>query len=176
MWSIEDNFKKNNAERIKFNMEKALKLDADISYKDTEDGHTVITIEKDGKETHETFDHIDPCVKAGIDKAMAIRKKNRSKDKAKTLVTERYNIGDILLLRGKIKNGSERLVKKFEVKKVIWSVKSNPVNILILKQLEGPNNNITMDKKDCKKYHIKYEEGLQVYSMMLNFSKQRKNN
>jgi len=161
-------------ERINYNIEKALSMDADITYKDTEDGKTIIYVTKDGKTIENTFDHIDAEVKAGIDKAMALRKKKWSKNEAKASVKTRYKIGDHVILRGKIKDGSERIVKKFEVKKVIWSVHSNPVNILILKQIEGPNNNRSLDKNDCKKYHIKYEEGLQVYSMMLNFSKIRK--
>lgn len=161
-------------ERIKYNIEKALSMDVDITYKDTEDGKTIIYVTKDGNTIENTFDHIDTEVKAGIDKAMALRKKKWSKNEAKASVKTRYKIGDHVILRGKIKDGSERIVKKFEVKKVIWSVHSNPVNILILKQIEGPNNNRSLDKNDCKKYHIKYEEGLQVYSMMLNFSKIRK--
>lgn len=160
-------------ERIKYNIEKALSMDADITYKDTEDGKTIIYVTKDGNTIENTFDHIDTEVKAGIDKAMSLRKKKWSKNEAKASVKTRYKIGDHVILRGKIKDGSERIVKKFEVRKVIWSVHSNPVNILILKQIEGPNNNRSLDKNDCKKYHIKYEEGLQVYSMMLNFSKIR---
>ena len=161
-------------ERIKYNIEKALSMDADITYKDTEDGKTIIYVTKDGNTIENTFDHIDTEVKAGIDKAMTSRKKKWSKNEAKASVKTRYKIGDHVILRGKIRDGSEPIVKKFEVKKVIWSVHSNPVNILILKQLEGSNNNRSLDKNDCKKYHIKYEEGLQVYSMMLNFSKIRK--
>lgn len=97
-----------------------------------------------------------------------------SKNKAKSFIKTRYKIGDILILRGKIKDGSEKNVKEFEVKKVIWSVKSQPVNVLILKQLSGMNTNMSLNKNDCKKYHIKYEPGLQVYSMSLNFNKKKR--
>ena len=158
-------------ERIEYNMKKAIALDADITYKDTDDGQVSITITKNGKEENIILDTLPKEVRIGIDRAMEIRKKKLSKNEAKSSVKVRYKIGDHLILRGKIKDGSEKIVKKFEVKKVIWSVHSNPVNILILKQYEGPNNNRSLDKNDCKKYHIKYEEGLQVYSMMLNFSK-----
>lgn len=161
-------------ERIKYNMEKALSMNADISYKDTEDGKVVISVTKDNKTTENVFDTLDKEVKEGIDLAMAIRKKKKSKNEAKNAVKVRYKIGDYIVLRGKIKDGSEPIVKKFEVKKVIWSIHANPVNILILKQLEGVNNNRSLDKNDCLKYHIKYEPGLQVYSMMLNFSKIRR--
>ena len=67
-------------ERIKYNVEKALSIDADITYKDTEDGKTIIYVTKDGNTTENTFDHIDTEVKAGIDKAMALRKKKWSKN------------------------------------------------------------------------------------------------
>lgn len=169
MWDIEKSTV--DKDRLLFNIEQALSLDADISYKDSEYGNTVITTVKNGSTNEETFSELDPIIKMAIDQAMLIRKKKKAKSEAKCLVKTRYKIGDILLLRGKVRNGSEKLIKKFEVKKIIWSVKGQPVNILILKQLSGVNNNITMTKNDCKKYHIKYEEGLQVYSMFLNFSK-----
>lgn len=109
-----------------------------------------------------------------IDAHNAIVKKMISKQKAKKVTINRYKIGDILVLRGKIKDGCNRLEKTFEVKKVIWSIRSNPVNVLILKQLSGTNNNRSLTKNDCKKYHIKYEPGLQVYSMLTSFSKRKK--
>lgn len=109
-----------------------------------------------------------------IDAHNAIVKKMISKQKAKKVTTNRYKIGDILVLRGKIKDGCNRLEKIFEVKKVIWSIRSNPVNVLILKQLSGTNNNRSLTKNDCKKYHIKYEPGLQVYSMLTGFNKRKK--
>lgn len=116
-----------------------------------------------------TLDETDAITKHNF----IINKKN-AKDEAKKKTDIKYKIGDILLLRGKIKDGSKRVVKKFIVRKVIWSVRTNPVNILILKQIEGDCNNSTLSRDDCKRYHIKYEEGLQVYSMMMNFVKIRK--
>ena len=173
---IKDMQNSTQKERIKYNMEKALSVNADITHKETEDGKIVITVIKDGKSTEAIFDSLDNEVIEGIDKAMSLRRKKKSKDEAKNNVKVRYKIGDHLVLRGKIRDGSKRYIKKFEVKKVIWSIKGKPMNILILKQYEGNNNNTTLDRNDCKKYHIKYEEGLQAYSMMLNFSKIRKNN
>lgn len=97
--------------------------------------------------------------------------KKISKDEAKSLVTVRYKIGDVLMLKSKIRDGSKRNYRKFVVKKIIWSINSNPVNIIIVKQVSGPITNMSMSKNDCKRYHIKYEENLQVYSMMMNFTK-----
>lgn len=161
-----------NKEKVKFNIDKALSLNCDIFYKDTEDGKTEVTVlSNDGKSVTETFDNVSLEAKSAIDIVMSIRKKNKSKNEAKSKINVRFKVGDIVLLRGKIRDGSKRNIKKFEVKKVIWSVKGNPVNVLILKQIEGINNNMSLDKNDCKKYHIKYEEGLQAYSMMMNFVK-----
>lgn len=100
--------------------------------------------------------------------------KKEAKTKAKTSCPIRYKVGDILVLKSKIKDGSKKTIKKFIVKKTIWSIKANPVNILILKQIEGQINNMSLTKNDCKKYHIKYEENLQVYSMFMNFIKIKK--
>lgn len=97
--------------------------------------------------------------------------KKISKDEAKKLVTTRFKVGDVVALRTKIKDGSKRNFRKFIVKKVIWSIHSNPVNILVVKQISGNITNMSLTKADCKKYHIKYEENLQVYSMFMNFIK-----
>lgn len=97
--------------------------------------------------------------------------KKLAKDAAKQAVTVRYKLGDVLLLKGKIRDGSRKLVKKFIVKKLIWSIYSKPVSVLIVQQIEGVNNNMSLTKADCKKYHIKYEENLQVYSMQTKFTK-----
>lgn len=97
--------------------------------------------------------------------------KKYAKDEAKSSISLRYKLGDVVILKSKIRDGSKKVIKKFIVKKIIWSVNSNPVNVLVLKQIEGPLNNLSMTKADCKKYHIKYEENLQVYSMFMNFMK-----
>lgn len=92
-------------------------------------------------------------------------------EEAKSLIQNRYKVGDLVALRSKIRDGSKKVIKKFIVKKIIWSVNANPVNVIIVKQIEGPLNNLSMTKADCKKYHLKYEENLQVYSMFMNFTK-----
>ena len=97
--------------------------------------------------------------------------KKISKDSAKQAITVRYKLGDVLTLKSKIRDGSKKIIKKFIVKKIIWSICSNPVNVIVVKQVEGPVNNMSLTKADCKKYHIKYEENLQVYSMLTNFIK-----
>ena len=97
--------------------------------------------------------------------------KKISKDEAKKLVSTKFKIGDVIALRSKIRDGSKKNFKKFIVKKIIWSINSNPVNIIVAKQISGKVTNMSLTKADCKKYHIKYEENLQVYSMFMNFIK-----
>ena len=97
--------------------------------------------------------------------------KKISRDEAKSLVKERYKIGDVLMLKSKIRDGSKKNYKKYIIKKIIWSINSNPVNIIVVKQISGPVTNMSLSKTDCKRYHIKYEENLQVYSMIMNFIK-----
>ena len=67
-----------NMDGIESKINKVISKDADITYKDTEDGKTVIYVTKDGKTTENTFDHIDNEVKIAIDQAMALRKKKSS--------------------------------------------------------------------------------------------------
>lgn len=82
----------------------------------------------------------------------------------------KYYIGNTYMLRRKSINGSKEIIKKFILKKYIYTVKDQEINALIVKQIYGPKNNIyTLNKNDCLKYHIKYEPGLQVFPMSMNF-------
>ena len=101
--------------------------------------------------------------------------KKISKNEAKKLVQVRYKVGDVIALRSKIRDGSKKDYRKFIVRKIIWSIHSNPVNIIIAQQISGNVTNMSLTKADCKKYHIKYEKNLQVYSMFMNFIKVTKN-
>ena len=54
--------------------------------------------------------------------------------------------------------------------KFVYSMNDTETNILILKQIYGPKGTMyTLNRHDCKKLHIKYEPGLQVFSMLLNW-------
>ena len=98
-----------------------------------------------------------------------IQKTYKKKQKVKN---KKYFIGNTYMLRYKSIEGSQEIIKKFILKKYIYDVNETDVNILILKQIDGLQNNIyTLTKSDCLKYHIKYEPGLQVFSMNLNFIK-----
>ena len=94
------------------------------------------------------------------------------KQHAKSLVRQRFKVGDTVILKSNVRDGSVKYVKKFVVRKTIWTVNDKIVNILILKQISGPKNTTySLNKHDCTIYHIKYEPELQVYSMNMNFVK-----
>lgn len=172
----------NSSKEKIINFVKSLEKDilVEITKEDIENNTTVLDFTSYGKSSTFynsplTFETIfTKEEKEIINSHNVLVKKMISKNQAKSFINRKFKIGDILVLRGKIKDGSERNVKEFEVKKVIWSVKSQPVNVLILKQLSGINTNMSLNKNDCKKYHIKYEPGLQVYSMSLNFNKKKR--
>lgn len=173
---------RNSSKEKIINFIKSLEKDilVEITKEDIENNTTVLDFTSYGKSstfynTPLTFETIfTKEEKEVINSHNLLVRKMISKNEAKKFINKKYKIGDILVLRGKIKDGSEKNVKEFEVKKVIWSVKSQPVNVLILKQLSGMNTNMSLNRNDCKKYHIKYEPGLQVYSMSLNFNKKKR--
>ena len=96
--------------------------------------------------------------------------KQKAKNNAKALVKKKFVVGKKYMLRQKSVCGSREIIKKYICKKFIYTVKDELLNILILKQVEGPKGTIfTLNRNDCKRYHIKYEPGLQVFSMEFNW-------
>lgn len=96
--------------------------------------------------------------------------KQDAKNNAKALVKKKFVVGKKYMLRQKSVCGSREIIKKYVCKKFIYTVKDELLNILILKQVEGPKGTIfTLNRNDCKRYHIKYEPGLQVFSMEFNW-------
>lgn len=65
---------------------------------------------------------------------------------------------------------NKRLKREYVVKKTIYSINGEPVNILVMKQVKGDHlMKYTLNRTDCQKYHIKFEDGLEVYSMDLDW-------
>lgn len=96
--------------------------------------------------------------------------KQEAKNNAKALVKKKFVVGKKYMLRQKSVCGSREIIKKYVCKKFIYTVKDELLNILILKQVEGPKGTIfTLNRNDCKRYHIRYEPGLQVFSMEFNW-------
>ena len=106
---------------------------------------------------------------AYIDPSVEVTKR-KAKNNAKALVKKKFVVGKKYMLRQKSVCGSREIIKKYVCKKFIYTVKDELLNILILKQVEGPKGTIfTLNRNDCKRYHIKYEPGLQVFSMEFNW-------
>jgi hypothetical protein len=60
----------------------------------------------------------------------------------------------------------------YKVIKYIYTMNRIETNILILKQIYGPQGHIyTLNAHDCRKLHIKYQPGLQVFPMNMNWGK-----
>lgn len=63
--------------------------------------------------------------------------------------------------------------KEFILIKYIYAIKNTPVNILVMKEINPVQTygqtKFTLNYVDCQKFHIKYQPGLEVYSMNLNW-------
>jgi hypothetical protein len=78
--------------------------------------------------------------------------------------------GNIYKLRVRGRFGIRGYERRYVLKKFIYNVKNVPVNVVIMKQLSGPRSTtFTLSKSDCVRFHIKYEDGLQVMSMAMNW-------
>lgn len=92
--------------------------------------------------------------------------KNRTKKLAKRKVRIKFVVGKHYILRGKSRDGSREIIREFVCKKFIYSMKENPMNIVIMKQVSGPEGKkYTLDKSGCLDYHIKWEPGLEIFAM-----------
>lgn len=98
--------------------------------------------------------------------------KRRLKKEAKAEVKKKFICGRTYYLKGR-----GGIKKEYILKKYIYTINESIVNIVIMKQISGPRASIyTLNPYDCKRYHIKYEEGLQVFSMQMNWILKRQSN
>ena len=78
--------------------------------------------------------------------------------------------GRVYKIRFKGKCGLRGYEKKYVLKKFIYTINQDTVNIVIMKQIAGPVSTIfTLNREECKRFHIKYEDGLQVMPMDFNW-------
>lgn len=98
------------------------------------------------------------------------RAKYKAKHEAKRKLKKRFKIGKHYVLRIKAKDGSRECIMGFECKKFIYTMNEMPMNIVIMKQLYGDDGNkYTLDRHECRKFHVKYEPGLEVWPMEVNW-------
>jgi hypothetical protein len=113
------------------------------------------------------------------DEEKQVSEKTRLKRQEKKKINKKFVVNHTYHLRTKLNNENRKI---FVLKKFIYTINDLPVDILILKQLSGEKNKIfTLSREECKILHIKYEDGLQVWPMDLNWidltaKKNRKSN
>lgn len=97
--------------------------------------------------------------------------KHRAKKKIKT----KFKIGRYYFLRIKPKDGSADVIIKYQCIKTVYSIKDIQINVVIMKQITPyQGKKYTLDKHDCEKFHIKFEPGLEVWPMELNWIPEKK--
>ena len=101
--------------------------------------------------------------------------KNIAKNKAKRSINKRFKVGGRYFLHLKSRDGSRYILKEYVCKKYIYSLNDNIMNIVIMQQVAGEvDKKFTLNKNECKQFHIKYEPGLEVYSMDMNWISEKK--
>ena len=103
----------------------------------------------------------------------SVRRRNKRKIGKKFIVGKKY----FLKVRSITNN---HLYKIYELKKFIYSINNRTVNVVVMKRIndtdDETNTTFTLNRTDCAKYHIKYEKGLQVFPMELNWCPVNENN
>jgi hypothetical protein len=140
-------------------------LSADITH--FRDGTKRVTIKTPDKTMARSYgedDTIDPVIVQGAEQTSKVEEVTKLKPKK----TKKFKIGEHYLIHPM---NNKKLRREFVVKKTIYSIKDREVNIVIMKQISGPESTtkFTLSKEDCLKFHLKYEDGLQVCSMELDW-------
>ena len=93
-----------------------------------------------------------------------------AKHKAKNRIKTKFKIGRYYFQRIKPKDGSPNVVIKYQCVKTIYSIKDIETNIVIMRQITPyDGRKFTLDRQECQKFHIKYEPGLEVWPMEINW-------
>lgn len=87
---------------------------------------------------------------------------------------KKFKIGEEYRLRNKSVFSMKE--KRYICKKVVYKMSDEPVEIVVMKCIDVvlDEDVYTLSKNDCKKIHLKYEPGLQVFSMKENFLPKRR--
>lgn len=143
---------------IKVSVEKINKL-ANINFND-------IIVNKRGDIDEEKLDKYEETFEQYLQE---IEDKRAAKREAKEKIKTKFIIGHIYRLAYRT-NSKYYTQKTFKLIKFIYTINNTPVHILIMKSLDNENyHKFSLNKNECLKYHIKYQPGLEVYSMNLNW-------
>lgn len=102
--------------------------------------------------------------------------KSDAKHQAKSEIRTKFIIGHIYKLTDTRRN-KFFVPRIYKCVKFIYSIKNIPVNIVIMKAVDNfVSQKFSLNQTECQKFHIKYEPGLEVYSMALNWKDITKTN
>lgn len=100
----------------------------------------------------------------------AYQAKYIAKHRAKNRLKTKFKIGKYYFQHIKPKDGSPNVVIKYQCVKTIYSIKDIETNIVIMRQITPyDGRKFTLDRQECQKFHIKYEPGLEVWPMEINW-------
>lgn len=101
-------------------------------------------------------------------------KMNEVKHAVKSESKLKFTVGKEYKLRRK--SLYSMVEKRYICKGVVWKIKNEPVGIVVMKCTEHqPDEYIfTLGKHDCRRLHIKFEPGLQVFSIKEKFIEVKK--
>ena len=147
----------------------------------------LLPIDNNDKEKDNEFEEAKQELRSNIEKmvneiqamppkpANAYFSKYTTKHRAKNKIKTKFKIGRHYFLRFKPKDGSANVIIEYQCIKTIYSVKDIPLNIVIMKQLtQYPSKKFTLDRYECEKFHIKYQPGLEVWPMEMNWIPEKK--
>lgn len=101
--------------------------------------------------------------------------KHKAKHMSKREANKKFVIGGTYYQRIKPRDGSKEVITGYVCKKYIYSMKDIPMNIVIMRQVSGPEGKkYTLDKHECMQFHIKFEPGLEVWPMGINWIPEKK--
>lgn len=101
--------------------------------------------------------------------------KYNTKHRAKNKIKTKFKVGRNYFLRIKPKDGSANIIIKYQCVKTIYSVKDIEMNVVIMKLLSPfDSKKFTLDRHECEKFHIKFEPGLEVWPMEMNWIPEKK--
>jgi len=117
---------------------------------------------------------VEECVLLKANKN-AYQAKYIAKHRAKKRIKTKFKIGRYYYQRIKSKDGSPNIVIKYQCVKTIYSIKDIETNIVIMRQITPyDGRKFTLDRQECAKFHIKYEPGLEVWPMEINWIPEKK--
>lgn len=109
------------------------------------------------------------------DNKKAYQTKYLTKHRAKNRIKTKFKIGRYYYQRIKPKDGSPDIIIKYQCVKTIYSVNDIEMGIVIMKQITPfDGKKFTLDKHECQKFHIKFEPGLEVWPMDINWIPEKK--